>query len=121
LGPRVAKSLADDEARIVVSLSGRPGETMAEPLPDTPLPENADRSALLSLERRAPEAFVKVMAGEAEDDDGESDEQSAYMRSYTIANYDANIAAADLNYLRVRALRTVELHRRALWAIAAAL
>jgi hypothetical protein len=111
---------ADAESRIVVTLSGRVGETLAEPLTGQPRPHDekrAAREAMRALAAHSPTTADLVLAAEAADD-CESDEISAYRRSLVLSDFDQNVAAAHLNYLRTRALRVVERHRPALRAVA---
>ena len=105
------------ERRIVITLSGRVGETMAEPITG---PVRADRSAARSLKRGAPESFAMLKAAEDADDD-EADDAFAMRRAMALDDYDEHVATVHVGYLRVRALRVVERHRHALRAVAEAL
>lgn len=121
LGPRVG-DLAREEAehRIIVTLSGRIGEALAEPLSGKPPRDEkrAGRGALRSLALRAPEMAERLLAAEA-DDDSWSDDNAAHRSSWRLNDYDDEIVGVHLRYLRARAFRTVDDHRHALRQLAA--
>jgi hypothetical protein len=119
LGLRGDIDREEEERRLVGTLAGDVGGLFAEPLAGHPDPE-AERVAVEALEHRSPSAFVRLMEAEVAED-VESDEVIAERVSWRLSGYDKWIAAAHLQYLRRRALRTVESHRHALRQLAAEL